>query len=174
MSYNNLFKSYHAEELRFFFRVIHIVSKSVFFFSFENSALSTAVPETLYAAFQDEVQDKLNVTEFMSGWIAQPGYPVLNVNVSSDRKTVVISQRKFLQNNADHEDKTLWHIPITYASDKKNIEFNETKAKTFIGVDSLKIVLVEDIEWIVFNVQQTGWCINVEFKYFDLISLLTL
>lgn len=110
----------------------------------------------------------------MSGWIAQPGYPVLNVNVLSDRKTVVISQRKFLRNNADHEDKTLWHIPITYASDKQNIEFNETKAEKFIGVDSLKIVLDEAIEWIVFNVQQTGWCFNVEFKYSDLISLLTL
>lgn len=139
-----------------------------------NSALSTAVPETLYAAFQNEIQqNELNASEFMSGWIAQPGYPVLNVNVSNDRKSVLISQRKFLRNNADHQDKTLWHIPITYASNKQNIEFNETKAKTFIADESRKIELGEAIEWIVFNVQETGLYFNVEFKYFDLISLLT-
>lgn len=118
--------------------------------------MSTAVPSTLFTAFQNEVQNDQNVTEFMSGWIAQPGYPVLNVNVSSDRKTVVISQRKFLRNDADHHDDTLWQIPLTYASDKHNIAFNETKAITFVAKESVTIKLEEAIEWIVFNVQETG------------------
>lgn len=139
--------------------------------------MSTAVPETLYAAFQNQIQlsaNSLNVSEFVSGWVAQPGYPVLNVNVSSDRKTIVISQRKFLRNNPDHQDKTLWHIPVTYASDKENTEFNETKAQSFFSEETQTIVLNEAIEWIVFNVQQTGKCFEcVELKYFDLISLLT-
>lgn len=129
-----------------------------------HSELSTAVPETLYTAFQKNVEPTLNVTAFMSGWITQPGYPVLNVNVSSDRKTVLISQRKFLRNNVEHQDKSLWQIPLTFASDKQNLEFNETKAKWFFAEESMKIELGEAIEWIIFNVQQTGWCFNVDFQ----------
>ncbi|XP_055325495.1 uncharacterized protein LOC129579438 [Sitodiplosis mosellana] len=123
----------------------------------KTNALSTATPETLYAAFQEQLSNGLNVTEFMSGWISQPGYPVLNVNVSSDRKSIQISQRKFLRNNAEHQDKTLWHIPITYASNKENVDFKQTKTDTFFAEESRTIDLPEAIEWIVFNVQQTGY-----------------
>lgn len=117
------------------------------------------MPEKLYAAFQNEVHENgLNVTEFLSGWVTQPGYPVLKVNVTNERKTVVISQRKFLRNNADHQDNTLWNIPITYSTDKQNENFTETKATVHLSNESLVIELGDAIEWIIFNVQQTGKC----------------
>lgn len=124
------------------------------------SELSTAVPEKLYAALQQEVASDLNVTTFCSGWVAQPGYPVLNVNVSSDRKTAVLTQRKFLRNKPEHNDKTLWSIPITFASNKEN-SFNETTTNTFLTDESLKISLGSNaVDWIVFNKQQTGESAN--------------
>lgn len=134
----------------------------IFVFS-SNSALSTSLPEKLYAAFQNEVgQNGLNITDFLSGWVQQPGYPVLNVNVSSDRQSVTITQRRFLRNNPDHQDDTLWHIPITYASDKQNTDFSATKASVYLTHfnESLQIELGEAIQWIVFNVQQTGKCVR--------------
>lgn len=127
------------------------------FLLFWNSALNTTLPEKLYAAFQNEIPKGWNVTEFLSGWVTQPGYPVLNVNVSSDRKSVVISQRKFLRNAPEHQDNTLWNIPISFASNKQNVNFNETNAMVHLSNVSLRIDLGKDaVEWILFNVQQTG------------------
>ncbi|XP_031619288.1 membrane alanyl aminopeptidase-like [Contarinia nasturtii] len=119
--------------------------------------LSTAVPENLYAAFQSVIKDNSNVSDVMSTWVKQAGYPVLNVNVFSDRRTVVISQKKFLQNNPKHTDNRLWSIPITYATINKNANFSETKTSTFLSTESQQIKLAEPFEWIIFNVQQTGY-----------------
>lgn len=88
--------------------------------------------------------------------MAQSGYPLLNVNVTRDRKKVIISQRKFLRDNPVHQDKTLWNIPITYASNKENTNFSITKTTQFLSKQSQEIELEEAIDWIVFNVQQTG------------------
>ena len=117
------------------------------------------MPEDLYAAFQNEVQpSELNVSEFLTPWVIQPGYPVVNVNVQTDRRTIELTQRKFLLNNAKHNDKTLWNIPISYASDKHNKNFNETKSTVHLTGEKLEIKLNDEIEWIVFNVQQTSKC----------------
>lgn len=119
------------------------------------SELKTAVPKQLYAAFQQQITTDINVTEFLSGWVTQPGYPVLNVNISNDRKTVELTQRKFLPHNSKHTDKTTWTIPITYASNKQS-DFNKTITNQFLSNGLLRIELGEAVEWIVFNVQQTG------------------
>lgn len=126
------------------------------------SALSTSLPEKLYEAFQSSLPEEstLNVTEFLSGWVTQPGYPVITVNVFADRRTIVITQKKFLRNNPHHEDKTLWNIPITYATDKVNENFTETNATVHLTSEQTRIKLNDVGEWIVFNVQQTGECIR--------------
>lgn len=120
------------------------------------SALKTTVPEKLYAAFQDEVKDALNVTEVMGSFVEQPGYPVVYVNISSDRKTIELTQCRFLRHKANHPDKTRWSIPITFASDKHNANFRDTKAGNILSGETLQIQLAAPIEWILFNVQQTG------------------
>lgn len=95
-----------------------------------------------------------NVTEIMSDWIMQPGYPVLNINVSSDH--IAITQKRFLQNSPNHQDKTLWKIPITYANNYENIDFIDTKPAIMLSEKSFKIDLKKPIDWIIFNVQQSG------------------
>lgn len=126
-------------------------------FSYENSALSTSTPEKLYAAIQDKVGPNVNVTEVMSIWVEQLGYPVLNVNISNDRKTLCITQKRFLRDNVHYSDKTLWKIPITFASDKYNSNFSgSTSQFNFLSNESMHISLPEEIIWIIFNVQQSG------------------
>lgn len=120
------------------------------------SKFQTSVPAKLYDSFQKQVKDALNVTEVMSGWVTQPGYPVIYANISSDRKTIELTQRRFLRNKVEHDDKTQWSVPITFASDKQNANFNNTKAGIFLSGETLQINVTEPIEWIVFNVQQTG------------------
>lgn len=92
----------------------------------------------------------------MSSWVLQPGFPVLNVNVASDRKHIEITQKRFLRNNPNHQDKTLWNIPLTYATDKENSDFSFTKPMAMLSNGSLQVDLKEPIDWIIFNVQQSG------------------
>lgn len=118
--------------------------------------MSTSVPEKLYAAFQEAIGNDFNVTDVLGSWVSQPGYPVLFVNVSSDRKSAEITQRRFLRNKPTHNDDTLWHVPITYATDKTNADFSSTKTTAALKSESLKIDLGEAVEWLILNVQQTG------------------
>lgn len=125
-------------------------------FSSERSALKTAVPETLYAALQSSVGNESNVAEIMDGWVTQPGFPVLNVKLTGDRKHLIITQKRFLRSNPNHQDKTLWNVPLTYATDKENSNFSNTKPVALLTKESSKIDLKEPAEWIVLNVQQSG------------------
>lgn len=92
----------------------------------------------------------------MGSWITQPGYPILNVNVANDRKRIRVTQKRFLQNNQNHQDNTLWHIPVTYASGKENSEFTDTRPIILLTNQTVEINLKEPADWIIFNVQQTG------------------
>lgn len=96
----------------------------------------------------------------MSGWILQSGYPVLSVRVASDRQHILITQKRFLQNNPIHQDKTLWKIPITYANNHQNTDFIDTKPVTMLSDKCIKINLKKPIDWIIFNVQQSGKTIH--------------
>lgn len=92
----------------------------------------------------------------MGGWVVEPGYPVLTVTVSKDRKTAEISQRRFLLNKDDHTDKTQWQVPITFASPTRNSKFTETEPIDILSEESIEIDLGEANDWIIVNVQQTG------------------
>lgn len=120
------------------------------------SALTAAVPAQLYAALQKEVGNDFNVSETWSSWISQPGYPVLNVHIASDRQQVQITQKRFLRSNPNHQLKTLWKIPLSYASNKENTDFSQAKPFALLSDQSMQIDLNEPIDWIIFNVQQTG------------------
>ena len=114
------------------------------------------MPKKLFAAFQKEVGDNFNVAEILSGWISQSGYPILNINVTIDRQYVMITQKRFLQKNPNHQDKTVWKVPITYANNHENTDFMNTKPLNMLSDKCLKIKLKRPIDWIIFNVQQSG------------------
>lgn len=81
---------------------------------------------------------------------------MLNVKLADDRKRIVITQKRFLQSNPNHQDKTLWNVPLTYATDKENTDFSFTKPVAILSKESSKIDLKEPADWIVLNVQQSG------------------
>lgn len=122
----------------------------------ENSALLTTVPEKLFKAFQNEVGNEVNISEFMGSWVYNPGYPLITVTVNDDRKSATIKQKRFLRNIANHEDATLYQVPINFASDKENTNFEDTSRSTILKKDEETIAFSEPVDWVIFNVQQTG------------------
>lgn len=112
----------------------------------------------MYKAFQDVIADNENVIEFMKTWVENAGYPVVNVHVSSDRRKLKISQNRFLlnSNGSGSQDGKLWIIPITFTTNNHNTNFSNTKPTMYLSSKEKIIDLESSIEWIVFNVQQTG------------------
>lgn len=132
------------------------------------SALKATVPENLYSAFQDEVKDEFNVTDVFDSWVSQPGFPVLNVHLSNDRKHIEIQQKRFLDIGPNHGDKTQYKVPLTWASNNENTDFSYTKPMAMLLNSSLAIELKKPIDWIVFNVQHSGkYMVLSRLKCFD-------
>lgn len=114
------------------------------------------LPENLYASLQNEMDNTLDIGKIMNTWVIKPGYPVINVNVDRNRKEVVVTQKRFLLAEPEHNDKKLWEVPLTYATAFENSDFKNTKPNTILTLEKQSIALKTEIDWIVFNVQQTG------------------
>uniref|UniRef100_A0A1B0GMW6 Aminopeptidase n=1 Tax=Phlebotomus papatasi TaxID=29031 RepID=A0A1B0GMW6_PHLPP len=111
--------------------------------------------------YMDEVtDDDMNVTQIMSTWTEQKGYPVVFVKRVNDT-TYELTQERFLLNPDSKEEETedspfLWHIPITYMSDKTNsdkvlwMKPSDTNIQINIGSES---------KWIKVNDKQIGYYI---------------
>lgn len=94
----------------------------------------------------------------MDSWIEQKGYPIVTVNVPNNRTYAEITQRRFFLKIADTDDKTKYEVPITYAHAAENSNFSNTKPRAILSAKADGIVLEfqDPVEWIVFNVKQTG------------------
>lgn len=98
----------------------------------------------------------------MDSWTLQPGFPLITI-VRLNNLTYRISQKRFLWKTPDHQDNSMWNIPITFSS---NIEsFLNTSTKFFLlNTERSKVINLEtDTEWKIFNVQQIGTYILLVF-----------
>lgn len=122
------------------------------------SAFKTSVPEKLYSALQDELNDDTDIGRLMNTWVTQVGYPVIEINVQSNRQDIYITQKRFLLNDANHSDKSTWEIPLNYATSLENEGFSQTTTKFLLSTSDKLIndTFDKPIDWIIFNVQQTG------------------
>lgn len=117
------------------------------------------MPEKLYSALQRHANADIDVAAVMGSWATQSGYPVITVNVQDNRKDVHITQRRFLLRNENHTDETKWEVPLNYATSEENANFQNTQKLFMLPRKyggALKLNLQYEIDWIIFNVQQTG------------------
>ncbi|XP_062238076.1 leucyl-cystinyl aminopeptidase [Platichthys flesus] len=98
-----------------------------------------------------------NVSEMMSSWTSQKGFPLVTVSRKGDQ--VTLTQEHFLltSDNATHTS-SLWNIPVTYVNDSCSLApecrqvFNlKTKTGTF--------KLPESVKWLKLNYRNTGFYI---------------
>lgn len=92
----------------------------------------------------------------MLPWTEQSGYPVVNVAVAADRKSAVVTQKRYLLSG--ETDTTKWTIPLTYVTNGE--AFTNTKPKQYLksNIASLAITDLDAADkWIIFNVQETGY-----------------
>lgn len=164
------------------------------------SKFGNTVPEDLWRHFSDilrQVKHPLgakNLTEIMSTWTDQPGFPLITFSYNKDghitiqqvllpktrrynrivRKRMVyfsylVQQRRFLYNSTE-ESSLQWYVPITYTTyDKK--DFENTKPKTWLKpneVQKLDEQLADREKWIIGNIQSSGKYNNIKILEFPL------
>lgn len=102
----------------------------------------------------------INIETILNTWTTQAGYPVVTVERQADKKKLIISQQRFLLKTKEHNDTSLWEIPLNYASPLESDHNFTSTQHLFImprNQKSFEVVLRNATDWIIFNVQQTGY-----------------
>uniref|UniRef100_A0A8D8DU51 Aminopeptidase n=2 Tax=Culex pipiens TaxID=7175 RepID=A0A8D8DU51_CULPI len=118
----------------------------------KKQAFKTSRPEDL---FQSLEAIHPSITDFMKPWTTQAGYPLITVTGSNDGFS--LTQQRFLLNNMAHSDKTLWPVPVTYAT--KAADFANTKPGAIMTGETHKITLANpsELPYFILNNQQVGY-----------------
>ncbi|XP_048877194.1 endoplasmic reticulum aminopeptidase 1b isoform X1 [Brienomyrus brachyistius] len=114
------------------------------------------------------MEDELNVREMMDTWTLQEGFPVVTVEVRG--REVRLSQERYLKSKEPSQTSGfLWQIPLTYVTSTSN-----TVHRFLLKTKTDVLYLPEEVEWIKFNVDMSGYYIvHYESSGWDaLISLL--
>ncbi|XP_014606106.1 PREDICTED: uncharacterized protein LOC106787883 [Polistes canadensis] len=123
----------------------------------ESKTIGIVKPENLWSAFQNIAgTSDIIIETIMNNWTKEPGFPVLSVTIEKGKAT--LEQKRFLLRNLKSTPvNTSWWIPITYTT-KKQTNFVSTEVKHWMKNEN-EIIPVDasDSDWVIFNVQQTGF-----------------
>jgi aminopeptidase N len=120
-------------------------------------SLKAAVPEDLFESMQaacdeDYPDNGLSVADIMGSWVYQAGYPI--VSVARSGQNLVVSQHRY------PTGAQVYSVPLSFATEASP-DFGKKTAGLWL-LNSSTTVPLSDLglgtdEWIVFNVQQTGY-----------------
>ncbi|XP_033828992.1 leucyl-cystinyl aminopeptidase isoform X1 [Periophthalmus magnuspinnatus] len=98
-----------------------------------------------------------NVSEMMSLWTSQKGFPLVTVSHKGDE--VNLSQEHFLltSDNATHSS-SLWHIPVSYINNSCSLAA-ECRQLFTLKTKSETLKLPEKVKWLKLNYKNTGFYI---------------
>ncbi|XP_055918386.1 membrane alanyl aminopeptidase-like [Eupeodes corollae] len=102
---------------------------------------------------------RVDVDSFFHDWTETVGFPVINVTLSPDHLKATIQQTRYVHDPNDGSDQHLrYTIPLTFTTNVQK-DFNNTYPTFYFNKDQQQIVIdfKEPINWIMFNIQQTGY-----------------
>ncbi|TGZ47528.1 Aminopeptidase N [Temnothorax longispinosus] len=107
------------------------------------NAMQNALQMAPYIPYMQ--QQDFKIKDVMDTWINQNRYPVLNVTINYETGEVAVNVSAQLN----------W-IPMTYA-DQSNLDFSRTMPNNWLGPNQTSRVEINTRDWIIVNVQQTGF-----------------
>ena len=114
----------------------------------KKNAYSNATKFDLWNSIQDAAKEQdldLPVSEVMSDWIDQPGYPILNLSENKEEGGYLVEQKRFTLLDFDTQEE--WRIPVHYKS-----EMNEKR----ILLDEKRFTIKDGSQWLKLNYGQYG------------------
>ncbi|XP_070689317.1 leucyl-cystinyl aminopeptidase isoform X2 [Pempheris klunzingeri] len=120
------------------------------------SGLNTGTDDLWNSLTQVSTQHQ-NVSEMMSSWTSQKGFPLVTVSRKGDE--VTLTQEHFLltSENATHTS-SLWNIPVTYVNDSCSLA-PECRQVFTLKTKSGTFKLPESVKWLKLNYRNTGFYI---------------
>lgn len=98
-----------------------------------------------------------NVSEMMSSWTSQKGFPLVTVSRKGDQ--VTLTQEHFLLTSDSVTHTTsLWNIPVTYVNDTCS-SAPECRQVFTLKTKSATFKLPESVKWLKLNYRNTGFYI---------------
>uniref|UniRef100_A0A673M4G9 Aminopeptidase n=1 Tax=Sinocyclocheilus rhinocerous TaxID=307959 RepID=A0A673M4G9_9TELE len=108
--------------------------------------LSNTESEDLWNSLSQVSKQNLSVSEMMNTWTVHKGFPL--VTVKRNGTQVTLTQEHFLLNAENStDDSSLWHIPLTYVTDKCSV------------LSSSTLKLPDQVKWLKFNFRSDGFYI---------------
>uniref|UniRef100_A0A8B9QNC8 Leucyl-cystinyl aminopeptidase n=1 Tax=Apteryx owenii TaxID=8824 RepID=A0A8B9QNC8_APTOW len=141
----------------------HYLTKDVFQAGVEvylrNHSYGSTKSDDLWDSMNEITNGTLDVKKLMKTWILHKGFPL--VTVVRQGKNISVQQEKFLYRvepeNWTSDASYLWHIPLTYIT--SNCNFTHCTNAYLLDRKSAVIELPEEVEWIKFNVEMSGYYI---------------
>uniref|UniRef100_H3DD78 Leucyl/cystinyl aminopeptidase n=1 Tax=Tetraodon nigroviridis TaxID=99883 RepID=H3DD78_TETNG len=98
-----------------------------------------------------------NVSEMMTSWTSQKGFPLVTVSRKGDQ--VTLTQEHFLL-TSDNTTNTssLWNIPVTYVNDSCSLDPTCTQVFT-LKTRTATFKVPESVKWLKLNYKNTGFYI---------------
>ncbi|KAM9393713.1 leucyl-cystinyl aminopeptidase [Pholidichthys leucotaenia] len=98
-----------------------------------------------------------NISEMMSSWTSQKGFPLVTLSRSGDQVTLV--QEHFLiTSENDTHTSSLWNIPVTYVNDSCSLA-PECRQVFTLKTKSDTFKLPKSTKWLKLNYRNTGFYI---------------
>ncbi|KAM9858308.1 leucyl-cystinyl aminopeptidase [Aulostomus maculatus] len=122
------------------------------------SGLNTDTDDLWNSLTQVEVSNQhQNVSEMMSSWTSQKGFPLITVSRKGDQ--VTFTQEHFLlaADNATHTS-SLWNIPVTYVNDSCS-SAPECKQVFTLKTKTGTLKVPESVKWLKLNYRNFGFYI---------------
>lgn len=104
--------------------------------------------------------DLINITDAMKSWTNQRGYPILFVNVHYENGTIDLSQQRFVDKFEKDLEDPIYYIPVNYIISNSRHPVDHSAfswLKNITGTIHLPGNLTADDDWIVLNINQTGY-----------------
>lgn len=133
----------------------------------KDMALKTAEPDDLYRNLEiaikedDAIPEGLFISDIMNSWTLQKGYPIVTV-IRQANGNIVISQAPFALNTLD-KTVALFYIPYNFATASVP-DFESTlpdgwitPKESSVEVAPTSIKIWSPIDWVILNIQQTGY-----------------
>ncbi|XP_071443368.1 uncharacterized protein [Hetaerina americana] len=122
------------------------------------------------AQIDNALPEETNVSEIMSTWTKQVGYPVITIERNYDERHAHVTQSRFVLEDGSRGDN--WWIPLTFTS-ASSADFSNTVPTQWMP-ESEKTITVKGMpnkdEWVIFNLQQSGYYrVNYDEKNWRLI-----
>lgn len=133
--------------------------RSLSFASFRRPKNDVASPKDLYYAMDEQVKKaglQDNVVYTLSKFTSQPGYPVVHVSIKKNAMTLR-QERFFLERrkrDVDLVDRTVWSIPITWASITNHSDYLNTTPRFWMTTKQETFYVSSSL--VTLNVQQSG------------------